>query len=48
VPCYDGLATLAIENGDDDRAEEWLAKSRELQDRAGSSGDTFLVLPFLC
>ncbi|MGH7900021.1 MAG: ATP-binding protein [Candidatus Binatia bacterium] len=48
VPCYDGLATLAIESGDDERADHWLAKSRELHERSDAGSDTFLVLPFLC
>ena len=47
-PCYDGLATLAIERGDEDEAEPWLARSREVQEATGWSSDTFLVLPFLC
>jgi tetratricopeptide (TPR) repeat protein len=47
-PCYDGLATLAIEAGDDADAEQWLAKSREVQRATGWTSDTFLVLPFLC
>jgi adenylate cyclase len=47
-PCYDGLATLAIERGDETEAEEWLAKSRHAQEITGWSSDTFLVLPFLC
>jgi len=47
-PCYDGLATLAIEAGDEEEAERWLAKSREVQQATGWTSDTFLVLPFLC
>lgn len=47
-PCYDGLATLAIEAGDDVEAERWLARSHELQEAAGWSSESFLVLPFLC
>jgi len=47
-PCYDGLATLAIERGDEDEAERWLARSREVQAATGWSSDTFFVLPFLC
>jgi len=47
-PCYDGLATLAIEAGDEAEAERWLAKSREVQQATGWTSDTFLVLPFLC
>ncbi|HSP73292.1 MAG TPA: AAA family ATPase, partial [Gaiellaceae bacterium] len=47
-PCYDGLATLAIEAGDVEEAEQWLAKSRDVQRATGWTSDTFLVLPFLC
>jgi predicted ATPase/class 3 adenylate cyclase len=47
-PCYEGLATLAIERGDEAEAEAWLARSREVQETTGWSTDTFLVLPFLC
>jgi len=45
VPCYDGLATLAIEEGREEEAEAWIGKSREIGD---SGGETFLLLPFLC
>jgi predicted ATPase/class 3 adenylate cyclase len=47
-PCYDGLATLAIEAGNDAEAERWLSKSRDVQRATGWTSDTFLVLPFLC
>jgi adenylate cyclase len=47
-PCYDGLATLAIEADDEDEAERWLARSRAVQEAAGWSSESFLVLPFLC
>ena len=47
-PCYDGLATLAIEAEDHAAAEQWLAKSREVQQATGWTSETFLVLPFLC
>jgi len=47
-PCYDGLATLAIDAGDEAEAERWLAKSRDVQETTGWTSDTFLVLPFLC
>jgi adenylate cyclase len=47
-PCYEGLATLAIESGDEAEATRWLARSREVQDTSGWSSDAFLVLPFLC
>ena len=48
VPCYDGLATLAIERGDDEQADHWLARCRQVQEATGWTSETFLVLPFLC
>ena len=47
VPCYEGLATLAIERDDEPQAEAWLSKSREVQRATGWTSETFLVLPFL-
>jgi class 3 adenylate cyclase/tetratricopeptide (TPR) repeat protein len=47
VPCYEGLATLAIERDDEPEAEAWLAKSRDVQHATGWTSDTFQVLPFL-
>jgi adenylate cyclase len=47
-PCYEGLATLALEQGDEPRAMQWLAKSREVQEATGWTSDAFMVLPFLC
>jgi adenylate cyclase len=46
-PCYEGLATLAIERGDEDEAETWLSRSRQVQESTGWSADAFLALPFL-
>jgi adenylate cyclase len=48
VPCYEGLATLAIESGDEDEADSWLEKSRRTKESTGFSGDTYTMLPFLC
>jgi adenylate cyclase len=48
VPCYDGLATLAIERGDEEDADAWLTKCRAVQEATGWTSETFLVLPFLC
>jgi adenylate cyclase len=47
-PCYDGLATLYLDTGDQRRAEEYLAKSQEVCARAGLEPDGLMVLPFLC
>jgi adenylate cyclase len=47
VPCYEGLATLAIERGDEAEAETWLDRSRLIQQATGWDSDSFLVLPFL-
>ena len=46
-PCYEGLATLAIERGDEAEAEAWLARSRQVQESSGWGADAFLALPFL-
>jgi class 3 adenylate cyclase/tetratricopeptide (TPR) repeat protein len=48
VPCYEGLAVVAIEDGDEAAAEEWLGRSRAMQEKTGWGEDSFLVLPFLC
>jgi adenylate cyclase len=47
-PCYDGLATLNLDAGNQDLAETYLAKSQEVCARAGLEPDALLVLPFLC
>src|SRR5260370_20959826 len=47
-PCYDGLATLAIEAGDEAEAERWLTKRRHVQEATGSTRDTLLGLPLPC
>ena len=48
VPCYEGLATLAIERDDAPEAEAWVARSRQVQQSTGWTSDTFVALPFLC
>jgi adenylate cyclase len=48
VPCYEGLATLAIEREDEAEADRWLERSRAVSETSQSSGDSFLTLPFLC
>jgi adenylate cyclase len=46
-PCYDGLATLYLDAGDQAQAEVYLAKSQEVCERAGIEPDALMVLPFL-
>jgi adenylate cyclase len=46
-PCYDGLATLYLDAGNEAQAEVYLAKSQELCERAGLQPDALMVLPFL-
>jgi len=45
-PCYDGLATLYLDAGDEAKAELYLAKAQEVCERAGVEPDALLVLPF--
>jgi adenylate cyclase len=47
-PCYDGLATLYLDAGRLPQAEAYLAKAREVCERAGLEPDALMVLPFLC
>jgi adenylate cyclase len=47
-PCYDGLATLHLDRGEDDRAEEYMSRAQEVCERAGVEPDALMVLPFLC
>jgi len=47
-PCYDGLATLHLDAGNQALAESYLAKAQEVCERAGVEPDTLMVLPFLC
>ena len=47
-PCYDGLATLNLDAGNQAMAEVYLAKSQEVCKRAGVEPDALMVLPFLC
>ena len=45
-PCYDGLATLYLDAGDQAQAEVYLAKSQEVCERAGVEPDALMILPF--
>lgn len=47
-PCYDGLATIYLDVGDQARAEVFLAKSQEVCERARLDPDALTILPFLC
>jgi adenylate cyclase len=47
-PCYDGLATLYLDTGNQALAEKYLAKAQEVCERAGLEPDALMVLPFLC
>ncbi len=46
-PCYDGLGTLYLELGDEERAEEFMLKAQQVCERAGLDPDSLVVLPFL-
>jgi adenylate cyclase len=47
-PCYDGLATLYLDTGDQAMAEHYLVKAQDVCARAGVEPDALMVLPFLC
>jgi adenylate cyclase len=47
-PCYDGLATLYLDAGDEANAEVYLANAQAVCERAGDEPDALLVLPILC
>lgn len=46
-PCYDGLATLYLERGEDMLAEEYLQRAQQVCARAGLEPDSLVLLPFL-
>jgi adenylate cyclase len=46
-PCYDGLATLSLEAGDEAEAERYMVKAQEICERAGLDPESLVVLPFL-
>lgn len=46
-PCYDGLATLYLDAGNQPSAELYLQKSQDICARAGLEPDALMVLPFL-
>lgn len=47
-PCYDGLATLHLDAGNEAMAELYFTKAKQVCERAGVEPDALLVLPFLC
>jgi adenylate cyclase len=47
-PCYDGLATLYLDAGNQAMAEHYLTRAQEICARAGVEPDALMVLPFLC
>ena len=46
-PCYDGLATLYLEMGDEVQAERFMQKAQAVCERTGVSPDSLVLLPFL-
>jgi len=46
-PCYDGLATVHLDLGDEEHAEEFMQKAQAVCERAGLEPDALVVLPFL-
>jgi predicted ATPase len=46
-PCYDGLATVHLDLGDEAQAEHYFGKAQEVCERAGLDPDALVVLPFL-
>jgi adenylate cyclase len=46
-PCYDGLATLHLDLGDQAEAERYLTLAQDVCARAGLDPDSLVLLPFL-
>jgi len=46
-PCYDGLATLHLDLGDQPEAERYLTLAQDVCERAGLDPDSLVLLPFL-
>jgi adenylate cyclase len=46
-PCYDGLATLYLEMGDEAQAERFMQKAQAVCERTGVSPESLVILPFL-
>jgi adenylate cyclase len=47
-PCYEGLATVYLDQGDDARAEDYFIRADAVCAKAGVDRDSLVVLPFLC
>jgi len=47
-PCYEGMATVYLDQGDDARAEQYFIRADEVCAKAGVDRDSMVVLPFLC
>lgn len=47
-PCYEGLATLHLDQGDEARAEDYFIRADAVCAKAGVDRDSLVVLPFLC
>lgn len=47
-PCYEGMATVFLDKGEDARAEAYFIKADAVCTRAGVDRDLLVVLPFLC
>ena len=47
-PCYEGLATLHLDQGNDARAEDYFNRADAVCVKAGVDRDSLVVLPFLC
>ena len=46
-PCYEGLATLALEMDDAAQAEQYMRKAQQVCERSGLDPDSLVVLSFL-
>jgi adenylate cyclase len=46
-PCYDGLATVHLDMGDETEAERYMSKAQEVCERAGLDPDSLVLQPFL-
>jgi adenylate cyclase len=46
-PCYDGLATVYLELGDEPQAERYMRSAQAVCERAGLEPEALVVLPFL-